>query len=76
LKNAGALEHMTMTSLVSFARRQNGNGSVDSICTQCYQTIASANDASKLAILEQSHVCNLHEEFKQKLVDFRQESVV
>jgi hypothetical protein len=67
---------MTMTNLVSFARRQNRNASVDSICTQCYQTIASANDANQLSSLEQSHVCNLNGEFNQQPVDFQLKSAV
>jgi len=31
-----------MTSIVSFARRLNPDSSLDSICTKCYQTVASA----------------------------------
>jgi hypothetical protein len=54
-----------MTSLVSFARRQNHDSSIDSICTTCYQTIASAESATEVALssAEQNHVCSPHGEF-------------
>lgn len=65
-----------MTNLLSFARRQNRDASVDSICTRCYQTIASADNASELASLEQSHVCNLNGEFNQQPIDFQLESAL
>lgn len=47
-----------MTSFVSFARRQNRDDSVDSICTRCYQTVASSSMVKDLAVVEESHVCN------------------
>jgi hypothetical protein len=47
-----------MTSFVSFARRENRDASVDSICTKCYQTIASSLMMNDLAVAEESHVCN------------------
>jgi hydroxyethylthiazole kinase-like sugar kinase family protein len=47
-----------MTSIVSFARRQNRDSSIDSICTKCFQTVASAQSESELAVSDQSHVCN------------------
>lgn len=62
---AGPMERNTMTSFVSFARRQNHDSSVDSICTKCYQTIASAENESGLAALEQSHHCSPYGEFNQ-----------
>jgi phage tail protein X len=46
-----------MSSFVSFSRRQNRDDSVDSICTKCYQTIASS-PMNDLAVAEESHVCN------------------
>jgi hypothetical protein len=47
-----------MTSFVSFARRQNRDDSVDSICTKCYQTIASSPMVNDLAVVEENHVCD------------------
>ena len=47
-----------MTSFVSFARRENRDASVDSICTRCYQTVASSPGMNDLAVAEESHVCN------------------
>jgi hypothetical protein len=59
-----------MTSLVSFARRQNHDSSIDSICTKCYQTIASAESLSGLATAEQSHLCDPNGEFNHERGDF------
>ena len=47
-----------MTSFISFARRQNHDSSIDSICTKCYQTIASADNVKDLADVEQAHQCD------------------
>jgi hypothetical protein len=52
-----------MTSVISFARRRNQDLTVDSICTKCYQTIASEEDETKLASAEQGHTCNPNGEF-------------
>jgi hypothetical protein len=58
-----------MTSFVSFARRQNHDSSIDSICTQCYQTIASSSADSDLTFAEQGHVCNPNGEFNYQCDD-------
>jgi hypothetical protein len=63
-----------MTSLVSFARRQNHDSSIDSICTMCYQTIASADNMSGLAAAERIHSCDPNGEFTQKHVEFHREA--
>jgi hypothetical protein len=47
-----------MTSFISFARRQNRDSSVDSICTKCYQTIASAENVKDLVDVEEAHQCD------------------
>ena len=52
-----------MTSAFGFARRKNHDCSIDSICVKCYQTIASAENANKLAAEEQIHICNPFGEF-------------
>jgi hypothetical protein len=52
-----------MTSFVSFARRQNHDATTDSICTRCYQTIASSENASDLAVYEEAHLCDPKGEF-------------
>jgi hypothetical protein len=54
-----------MTSFISFARRTNRDFSVDSICTKCYQTIASAQTANELVAAEEKHVCDPNGEFVQ-----------
>jgi hypothetical protein len=43
---------------VSFARRQNHDSYIDSICTKCHQTIATADSVRILATAEKGHVCN------------------
>jgi hypothetical protein len=54
-----------MTTFISFARRQNRDATVDSICTRCYQTIASSNNANDLAVHEATHRCDINGEFNQ-----------
>ena len=41
-----------------FRHQHNENDTFDSICTQCYLTIASANDEQHLFLLERIHVCD------------------
>jgi len=54
-----------MTTFVSFSRRQNDDSTIDSICTRCYQTVASGDRSTELGLVsaEQNHVCNPHGEF-------------
>jgi hypothetical protein len=47
-----------MTSFVSFARRRNRDSSLDSICTKCYQTVASARYEHELETAEKNHICD------------------
>jgi hypothetical protein len=58
-----------MASFVSFARRQNHDSSIDSICTRCYQTIASADSVSELAAAERHHRCDPNGQFNQDHAD-------
>lgn len=43
---------------MAFARRRNYDSSVDSICLQCYQTVARAENDIGLAPHEENHLCN------------------
>ena len=43
-----------------FVHRQNQNGTFDSICTLCFQTIANVKDEAKLQSVELEHVCDPH----------------
>ena len=47
-----------MIGFVTFARRQNHDSSIDSICTRCYQTIATSRSVYILAIAEATHLCD------------------
>jgi hypothetical protein len=44
--------------LADFAHRKNRDGSVDSICLYCFQTIASANIEEDLTVPESQHACH------------------
>ncbi len=52
-----------MNAQTSFARRSNRDSSIDSICTRCYQTIASARNETDLTLPETSHSCDPNGEF-------------
>lgn len=43
---------------VAFARRPNEDGSMDSICRQCFATIATATWEEELRRAELAHVCD------------------
>jgi hypothetical protein len=47
-----------MTKFISFARRHNQDSTVDSICSRCYQTIASGDSEATLATIEEGHSCD------------------
>ena len=42
-----------------FPHRHNSDGSHDSICVNCYATVASVDNEGDLAQREQDHVCDL-----------------
>ena len=44
----------------SFAHRQNLDGSWDSICYECRQTIATETPEAELFSIEQTHMCPQH----------------
>jgi hypothetical protein len=52
-----------MTTIPPFARRRNKDSSIDSICTSCFQTIASLPCEDDLAAQEQKHSCDPLGEF-------------
>jgi hypothetical protein len=52
-----------MTTFPPFARRRNKNSSIDSICTKCFLTIASASSEEELVAHEEKHVCDPFGEF-------------
>jgi len=47
----------------AFVRRQNKNSLIDSICTKCFLTIASAGSEEELVAHEEKHVCDPYGEF-------------
>jgi hypothetical protein len=47
-----------MTTLIPFAHRRNPDESFDSICTTCFQTIATENGEGKLIAHEERHTCD------------------
>jgi hypothetical protein len=42
----------------TFPHRLNPNGTYDSICKECHQTVASSREEDGLASAERNHVCN------------------
>jgi hypothetical protein len=40
-----------------FARRIHLNGTIDSICLRCFQTVATSQDETDLLFYEARHVC-------------------
>ena len=52
-----------MTPFMPFAHRKNNDASIDSICTTCFQTIASEDSEGKLIAHEESHLCDANWQF-------------
>ncbi len=48
---------LNMNATKTYPHRQNADGTVDSICTECYRTIGQAAMESELAPMEAVHVC-------------------
>jgi len=57
-----------MTNQSQFAHRRNSDGTIDSICRECYVTVASEPDECDLSAKELLHSCN------PELVDWYQRS--
>jgi hypothetical protein len=58
-----------MVGLIAFAHRQNSDASIDSICTTCFQTIASEDSEGKLIAHEERHSCDPYWQFSRAQVD-------
>jgi len=43
-----------------FAYRQNSNGTIDSICLDCFRTVATSSDRQLLAEKEHEHHCEVN----------------
>jgi len=56
-----------MNTLSPFAHRRNPDKSIDSICTACFQTIASEDLEGKLIAHEESHSCDPYWQFSRPL---------
>jgi hypothetical protein len=41
-----------------FPHRTNGDGSIDSICPQCFRTVGTSTYQADLDAIEASHVCD------------------
>ncbi|WP_109485913.1 hypothetical protein [Occallatibacter savannae] len=42
---------------LEFNHRMNANGSMDSICSRCYETIATSMWEAELELAESAHTC-------------------
>lgn len=61
-----------MTTILPFAHRRNPDASVDSICTACFQTIATEKREDNLIAYEESHSCDPYWELTRDRFDSRQ----
>jgi hypothetical protein len=48
---------MNQTYTIRFIHRINEDGSIDSICRDCFLTIATARSRSDLEVQERQHAC-------------------
>ena len=71
-KAADRKESLVMNALHPFAYRTNPDGSIDSICLTCFQTIACEDSQDRLIVHEESHSCDPYWVFSRAPVDFRQ----
>ncbi len=46
-----------MTAGAQFAHRQNGDGTIDSICLDCFHTVATGDSSEALMLQEAGHKC-------------------
>ncbi len=65
-----------MNTIHPFAYRTNPDGSIDSICLTCFQTIASEHSEDKLIAHEERHSCDPYWVFSRACVDSRQRTYV
>jgi len=66
----GNLRRFDLTYMPDFVRRANLNGSIDSICTKCYVTVATATLDADLDSAEPRHQCDSWRlEYYKKLVE-------
>jgi len=64
-----------MTTLAPFAHRRNPDRSVDSICTTCFQTIASEDREDSLIAHEGRHACDPYWQFSRASFDSRRSTL-
>ena len=48
---------MSSPRALEFRHRMNGNGSMDSICSRCYDTVATSMWEAELESAEEAHKC-------------------
>jgi hypothetical protein len=60
-----------MTTLIPYVHRRNPDASIDSICTTCFQTVASEDSEDKLIAHEERHSCDPHWQLPRAPFDSR-----
>ncbi len=65
-----------MNTFGAFAHRTNPDKTIDSICTSCFQTIASEDVESKLAAHEESHNCDPYWQYSRPRFNDRESTHV
>ena len=71
-KAADCKERSIMITLIPFAHRRNPDASIDSICTTCFQTIASEDSEGKLIAHEERHSCDLNWQLTRAHIESRE----
>jgi hypothetical protein len=59
-ENEGSFIVSQMPGDQEFVHRQNRDGSFDSICTNCFQTVANKKVEAELEQIERDHICEGH----------------
>ena len=49
---------MTQSHILGFVHRDNQDGTIDSICSECFTTIGTSTSAVELEAMERKHHCN------------------
>lgn len=60
-----------MLAFLPFAHRKNSDASIDSICTKCFQTVATEDNESKLTAYEEHHLCDPYWQVSRAFFDTR-----
>jgi hypothetical protein len=64
-----------MRMIIGFVHRENEDSTIDSICTNCFQTVASGYSEPDIIRAEEAHACVPLYEHRQHNWEFHRTSV-